>query len=163
MNQFVYCDVNLCIGCGMCGRQCIMSHYDLKMTDVKLNDPLQRARCKTYRQPELKAAVHCKQCENPSCMAACPVGAIHKRDDKLIFIDENSCIGCREYVLACPFGAVRMATVADGRVVATKCDLCVDTKAGTPACVKGCPKKALTLMNDETLKAWLLYKQEHSA
>jgi len=140
-----------------------MSHYDLKMTDVKLNDPLQRARCKTYRQPELKAAVHCKQCENPSCMAACPVGAIHKRDDKLIFIDENSCIGCRECVLACPFGAVRMAPVADGRVVATKCDLCVDTKAGTPACVKGCPKKALTLMNDETLKAWLLYKQEHSA
>lgn len=163
MNQFVYCDVNLCIGCGMCERQYIMSHYDLKMTDVKLNDPLQRARCKTYRQPELKAAVHCKQCENPSCMAACPVGAIHKRDDKLIFIDENSCIGCREYVLACPFGAVRMAPVADGRVVATKCDLCVDTKAGTPACVKGCPKKALTLMNDETLKAWLLYKQEHSA
>lgn len=163
MNQFVYCDVNLCIGCGMCERQCIMSHYDLKMTDVKLNDPLQRARCKTYRQPELKAAVHCKQCENPSCMAACPVGAIHKRDDKLIFIDENSYIGCREYVLACPFGAVRMAPVADGRVVATKCDLCVDTKAGTPACVKGCPKKALTLMNDETLKAWLLYKQEHSA
>ena len=107
MNQFVYCDVNLCIGCGMCERQCIMSHYDLKMTDVKLNDPLQRARCKTYRQPELKAAVHCKQCENPSCMAACPVGAIHKRDDKLIFIDENSCIGCRECVLACPFGAVR--------------------------------------------------------
>ena len=140
-----------------------MSHYDLKMTDVKLNDPLQRARCKTYRQPELKAAVHCKQCENPSCMAACPVGAIHKRDDKLIFIDENSCIGCRECVLACPFGAVRMAPVADGRVMATKCDLCVDTKAGTPACVKGCPKKALTLMNDETLKAWLLYKQEHSA
>ncbi|WP_295266255.1 4Fe-4S binding protein, partial [Veillonella sp.] len=88
---------------------------------------------------------------------------IHKRDDKLIFIDENSCIGCRECVLACPFGAVRMAPVADGRVVATKCDLCVDTKAGTPACVKGCPKKALTLMNDETLKAWLLYKQEHSA
>ena len=147
----------------MCERQCIMSHYDLKMTDVKLNDPLQRARCKTYRQPELKAAVHCKQCENPSCMAACPVGAIHKRDDKLIFIDENSCIGCRECVLACPFGAVRMAPVADGRVMATKCDLCVDTKAGTPACVKGCPKKALTLMNDETLKAWLLYKQEHSA
>lgn len=163
MNQFVYCDVNLCIACGMCERQCIMSHYDLKMTDVKLNDPLQRARCKTYRQPELKAAVHCKQCENPSCMAACPVGAIHKRDDKLIFIDENSCIGCRECVLACPFGAVRMAPVADGRVMATKCDLCVDTKAGTPACVKGCPKKALTLMNDETLKAWLLYKQEHSA
>ena len=56
-----------------------------------------------------------------------------------------------------------MAPVADGRVVATKCDLCVDTKAGTPACVKGCPKKALTLMNDETLKAWLLYKQEYSA
>ena len=34
MNQFVYCDVNLCIGCGMCERQCIMSHFDLGMTEV---------------------------------------------------------------------------------------------------------------------------------
>ena len=55
MNQFVYCDVNLCIGCGMCERQCIMSHYDLKMTDVKLNDPLQRARCKTYRHAGIES------------------------------------------------------------------------------------------------------------
>lgn len=160
MNQFVFCDVSLCIGCGMCERQCIMAHHNIGLMDVKLDNPLQRARCKTYRQPDLKAAVHCRHCENAPCMSACPVNAISKRNDSMIFVDENICIGCRECVLACPFGAVRMAPVEEGRIVATKCDLCIDTEAGSPACVKGCPKKALTLVTEETMKEWLLYKRE---
>lgn len=160
MNQFVFCDVDLCIGCGMCERQCIMAHHGLKMTEVKLDDPLQRARCKAYRLPDMKVAVHCRHCENAPCMKACPVNAISKRNDNMIFVDEDTCIGCRECVLACPFGAVRMAPVEDGRMVATKCDLCVDTEAGVPACVKGCPKKALTLVNEETIKALIQHKRE---
>lgn len=160
MNQFIYCDVNVCIGCGMCERQCIMAHYNLPMTEVKLDNPLQRARCKAYRLPDLKAAVHCKHCENAPCLAACPVKAISKRNDNMIFVDETICIGCRECVLACPFGAVRMASLEDGRTVATKCDLCIDTSVGTPACVAGCPKKALTLVTEEMMKASLIHKRE---
>ncbi|WP_298706133.1 4Fe-4S dicluster domain-containing protein [uncultured Veillonella sp.] len=160
MNQFVFCDVDLCIGCGMCERQCIMAHHGLKMTEVQLDNPLQRARCKSYRLPEMKVAVHCRHCENAPCMKACPVKAISKRNDNMIYVDEDTCIGCRECVLACPFGAVRMAPVEEGRVVATKCDLCIDTEAGTPACVKGCPKKALTLVTSETIKELIRHKRE---
>ncbi|WP_295789541.1 4Fe-4S dicluster domain-containing protein [uncultured Veillonella sp.] len=160
MNQFVFCDVDLCIGCGMCERQCIMAHHGLKMTEVKLDDPLQRARCKAYRLPDMKIAVHCRHCENAPCMKACPVNAISKRNDNMIFVDEDVCIGCRECVLACPFGAVRMAPLENGRTVATKCDLCIDTEAGTPACITGCPKKALTLVTEDTIKALIQHKRE---
>ncbi len=153
MNSFVFCDISLCIGCGMCERQCIMSHYGLSMKEAVLDDPLLRQRCKSHRTPTIKAAVHCKQCENAPCMAVCPVGAILRRDGRLIFVDEDRCIGCKECMIACPFGAVYLGDLPDGRSVATKCDLCVDTESGSPACVKGCPKKALRVVDEAELKA----------
>ena len=86
-------------------------------------------------------------------MAVCPVGAISRRDGRLIFVDEDRCIGCKECMIACPFGAVYLGDLPDGRSVATKCDLCVDTESGSPACVKGCPKKALRVVDEAELKA----------
>lgn len=162
MNQFVYCNTELCIGCGMCERQCIMAHYGLSMKEVTLTEERQRQRCKAYRTAEFQTAVHCRHCENAPCMAACPVKAIVHRDENMIFVDESKCIGCRECVLACPFGAVRMAPDEDGRLVATKCDLCRDT-GDSPACVKGCPKKALTLVDEEVLRQMVREKQKAHA
>jgi Fe-S-cluster-containing hydrogenase component 2 len=49
--------------------------------------------------------------------------------------------------MVCPFGAIRLATVAVyGREkrAAIKCDLCIDRPEG-PACVQACPTKALSL------------------
>ncbi len=159
MNQYIYCDASLCIGCGMCERRCIMSHEKIELKEVNLTNPLQRARCKAYRTPEFQVAVHCRHCDNAPCLEACPVGAITHRNENMIFVDESKCIGCRECVLACPFGAVRMGELTDGRMVATKCDLCVDT-GSTPTCVQGCPKKALVLMDENELKAFIQAKQE---
>lgn len=155
MNAFVYCDTSLCIGCGMCERRCIMSHEQLSVKEVTLDEPTQRQRCKSFRQENVKGVLHCRHCENAPCMAACPVGAIERRtwneDEKGhgqsgIIVNEDTCIGCKECVLACPFGAVWMAPTKAQRMVATKCDLCVTTEEGTPACVSGCPKKALRVV-----------------
>jgi molybdopterin-containing oxidoreductase family iron-sulfur binding subunit len=47
----------------------------------------------------------CMQCDAPSCTQVCPVTATYKRDDGLVVIDYNKCIGCRYCLVACPYGA----------------------------------------------------------
>lgn len=79
-----------------------------------------------------------------------------------IGVNEDNCIGCKSCVMACPFGAVSVATtqvpvlMGDVRVgsqtksFVLKCDLCVD-RPGGPACAEACPTKGLTLVDDERL------------
>lgn len=47
----------------------------------------------------------CNHCSYPACLAACPRGAIYKRDeDGIVLIDQKRCRGYRECVRACPYG-----------------------------------------------------------
>ncbi len=49
----------------------------------------------------------CEHCLNPACVAACPAGAIYKRDeDGIVLVDEESCRGWRFCVSACPYKKV---------------------------------------------------------
>ncbi len=46
----------------------------------------------------------CEHCLNPTCVAACPSGAIYKReDDGIVLIDQEKCRGWRMCVSACPY------------------------------------------------------------
>jgi nitrate reductase / nitrite oxidoreductase, beta subunit len=46
----------------------------------------------------------CEHCLNPTCVAACPSGAIYKRDDDgIVLIDQEKCRGWRMCVSACPY------------------------------------------------------------
>ncbi len=46
----------------------------------------------------------CEHCLNPACVAACPSGAIYKRDeDGIVLIDQSRCRGWRQCVSACPY------------------------------------------------------------
>ena len=46
----------------------------------------------------------CEHCLNPSCLAACPSGAIYKRaEDGILLIDQERCRGWRMCVSACPY------------------------------------------------------------
>ncbi len=46
----------------------------------------------------------CEHCLNPSCLAACPSGAIYKREeDGIVLIDQEKCRGWRMCINACPY------------------------------------------------------------
>ncbi len=46
----------------------------------------------------------CEHCLNPACAAACPSGAIYKREeDGIVLIDQDKCRGWRMCVSGCPY------------------------------------------------------------
>ncbi len=49
----------------------------------------------------------CNHCLNPACVAACPSGALYKREeDGLVLVDQDRCRGWRMCVSACPYKKV---------------------------------------------------------
>jgi tetrathionate reductase subunit B len=83
----------------------------------------------------------CMQCSQPSCVAACPVGATYQLSDGVVVIDPRKCIGCGNCVTACPYGARYRNPKTR---VADKCDFCLHrlARGELPACVETCPTKA---------------------
>ncbi|MFE2867560.1 nitrate reductase subunit beta [Embleya sp. NPDC059259] len=49
----------------------------------------------------------CEHCLNPSCVSACPSGAMYKRaEDGIVLVDQDDCRGWRMCVTACPYKKV---------------------------------------------------------
>ena len=49
----------------------------------------------------------CHHCLNPACVAACPSGAMYKREeDGIVLVDQDACRGWRFCVSACPYKKV---------------------------------------------------------
>jgi nitrate reductase beta subunit len=46
----------------------------------------------------------CNHCSNPSCVAACPSGALYKRgEDGIVLVDQKRCRAWRACIAACPY------------------------------------------------------------
>jgi len=63
----------------------------------------------------------CRHCEDPPCAEACPEEAISKREDGIVILNADRCIGCQLCVEACPYEAIAFDPV---RGIAQKCNLC---------------------------------------
>jgi len=113
------------------------------------------------RFPDLFLAylsVSCHHCAQPSCVGACPVNAISKREeDGIVLVDRERCIGkdscggaCLE---ACPYDAPQFDVEDDAKM--EKCNFCIDRLAENkqPICVAGCPVRALDSGPMDELKA----------
>lgn len=111
-------------------------------------------------QPNIKApvsmfaysvSISCMHCQDPLCVTNCPTRAMHKRDDGVVLINADLCIGCRYCEWSCPYDAPQYNTELE---VMTKCDFCQDllAKGEPPACVAACPTRALNFGELEELQ-----------
>ncbi|WP_042463229.1 nitrate reductase subunit beta [Neobacillus dielmonensis] len=80
----------------------------------------------------------CEHCINPSCVSACPSGAMYKRDeDGIVLVDQNACRAWRHCVSSCPYKKVYFNWQTNK---AEKCTLCFPRiEAGLPTiCSETC-------------------------
>ncbi|MEJ2358257.1 MAG: nitrate reductase subunit beta [Deinococcales bacterium] len=80
----------------------------------------------------------CNHCLNPSCVAACPTGAIYKRgEDGVVLVNEDKCRAWRMCVAACPYKKVYY-NWHTGK--SEKCILCFPRleTGQAPACAHSC-------------------------
>lgn len=145
----VLVDPSLCVGCRSCELACAVEHSKAKDLYKALRDgekPGHRINVEAYGR--MAVPVHCKHCEEPACVLACPTGALGREGKGPVLVDELRCVGCKMCVQACPFGVITMSP--DGKGV-LKCDQCVERLAQgrVPACVQACKTKALVFGDED--------------
>lgn len=165
-------DLERCIGCNACTVACKQKNATPPQTFwCKVTTTEEGEYPKAYRKhmPTL-----CNHCSNAVCVSVCPTGATYQREDGIVMVDAEKCIGCRYCIAACPYeartfnfgdnttyfpeldetnpyeaaheGAFKTGTV-------TKCIFCadrVDEGAALPACAQACPTHARIFGDMET-------------
>ncbi|MDI6903333.1 MAG: 4Fe-4S dicluster domain-containing protein [Methanocellales archaeon] len=148
-------DWERCIRCGGCEVAC------KQQNDVPIG--IRRIRVVTINEGkpgEKNVPMPCMHCASPPCLAACPTKAIYQRDDGIVLVDKDKCIGCGYCSWACPFGAPQFLRGVFGlKGKMDKCTYCVlpfeggAERAPKPKCAGFCSTKALLAGDAEYINA----------
>lgn len=97
---------------------------------------------KVIESAPLFLPVYCHHCVRAPCGEVCPDKAISRNEMGIVQVDPNICVGCRECIVACPYGSMQFD---EQREVAINCDLCMDRleEGKAPACSLVCPTKCI--------------------
>lgn len=140
-------DITKCVGCRRCVKACQSENNcpQERPEHKALQEELFNSRWTTIinRPQQHFVRRHCRHCLKPSCVSACPVGALQKTKKGPIIYDKKKCIGCRYCMIACPYGIPRYNwnSLAPG---VAKCTFCFHriVRDKQPACTEVCPTKA---------------------
>lgn len=164
MQLAFYFDQTRCTGCYTCVVACKDWH------DVPAG-PASWIRLKTiekgkFPSPTLAFLVTpCYHCARPVCAAACPTGAIEKRNsDGIVIVDQDLCLGkdrCDRCLKACQYKSPQFGAEENARM--QKCDFCLErwSQGKLPICVNACPTLALDAGPQEAIEE--KYGQRRSA
>jgi molybdopterin-containing oxidoreductase family iron-sulfur binding subunit len=163
-------DLSRCKNVGACQTSCNHVHQVHPGQNwIKIHSMQDAEHTAPYWQPTT-----CMHCEEPPCVKVCPVDATFKREDGIVLIDSDRCVGCRFCMAACPYSTrvfnweeplitkveaakdyscehstpQKMGTVG-------KCDFCPDMarKGELPHCVSACPNGVFMFgdMNEDSV------------
>jgi formate dehydrogenase iron-sulfur subunit len=143
-------DVTRCIGCEECVAACRringtgpdrLYRWQRDASQLSANRWTTLAQAPNNRFVRLQ----CRHCLDPSCVAACPVGALQRTERGAVVYDPEICMGCRYCMVACPFGMTRYEWDSPTPRV-SKCILCYhklsEGELTQPACTAACPTQA---------------------
>lgn len=151
---YLLVDTKKCGGCESCMLACSLVHHgesNIALSRIQITqDPFGNF-------PDDITQTFCRQCPFPSCVGACPTGALHADTEhgNVRTVDPSKCIGCERCVQACPFTQSRSDWNFEEHH-AQKCDLCANTPylgakggpGGVQACIAICPMKAITFTSE---------------
>lgn len=96
-------DLNRCVGCQTCTAAC--KHTNATAPQIQWRKVLD---LEVGEYPDVRRTfvpVGCQHCADPPCMHVCPSTATGQRDDGIVTIDYDLCIGCGYCMVACPYQA----------------------------------------------------------
>lgn len=134
----VYVNEDWCLGCHLCEYYCAFANSGKDDMVKALKDRKISPNIQIEEGKDICFAVSCRHCDEPLCVKGCITGALTRKDG-VIVIDRDKCVSCYTCILSCPYGAVTPSE--EGTV--QKCELCIKNAGGEPACVKGCPNRAI--------------------
>jgi Fe-S-cluster-containing dehydrogenase component len=94
-------DLGRCANARKCVEGCQKMHHRQPPVEwIKVKEMQESAATAPYWMPQ-----PCFHCDNPPCTKVCPVDATFKRQDGIVLVDNERCIGCRFCMAACPYNA----------------------------------------------------------
>ncbi len=94
-------DLERCTGCYACMVACKQEHFlppGVFWSRLVVGESGKYPAVNKQLYPVL-----CNHCEEAACVKACPTGATTRRDDGVVMVDYDQCVGCRYCLLACPY------------------------------------------------------------
>jgi Fe-S-cluster-containing dehydrogenase component len=91
-------DLSKCMRCHGCIAACRVEHFlPLGITWPRLL---------AWENPAEEMTtfpVRCNHCQDAPCVKVCITGASQQREDGIVWIDQDKCVGCRYCIIACPY------------------------------------------------------------
>lgn len=160
-------DTERCTGCHACALACKLNNNlpkgvwwnDIKTEGGDTDDTASGE----WPNNEMRFwPIACQHCKEPLCLSVCPTGATQQREDGIVIVDSELCIGCEACKKACPYDVRVLESdepeyyqdIMLGQFDAPqhkggsmgKCTFCANLidRGKQPACIAVCPIEART-------------------